>query len=58
MYEKPVRIEELTLQKSEVDEVRWFDLEEVSAEIRTSRERFCVPAGGLDVLVKYLNANE
>lgn len=51
---RPVDIEDLTLQKSEVDEARWFDLDEVWNEIKTSRERFCVPAQGLNVLRAYL----
>ena len=51
---RPVDIETLTLQKSEVDEARWFDLDEVWNEIQTSRERFCVPAQGLNVLRAYL----
>ena len=58
VYAKPVDADSLTLQESEVDEVRWFDLEEVRDEIRVSRERFCVPAEGLDVLISYLNAKE
>ena len=56
VYEKPVDADGLTLQESEVDEVRWFDLNEVFTEIQTSRARFCVPAGGLNVLISYLTA--
>ena len=55
VYQEPVEIRELTLQKSEVEEVRWFDLEEVYQEIQISRERFCVPADGLDILRNYVN---
>ena len=58
VYEKPVDAGSLTLQESEVDEVRWFGLEEVQAEIRGSRKRFCVPAEGLNVLISYLNAKQ
>ena len=54
---RPVDIEALTLQKSEVDETRWFDLDEVWNEIQTSRARFCVPAQGLNVLREYLQRN-
>ena len=54
VYQEPVEIEDLTLQASEVEEVRWFDLEEVYREIQTSRERFCVPSVGLQVLRDYL----
>ncbi len=56
VYQESVDIKELTLQKSEVDEVRWFDLEEVWTEIQTSRERFCMPTQGLNVLREYLNS--
>ena len=56
VYREPVDIDTLTLQESEVDEVRWFDPEEVRTEIRTSRERFCVPAEGLEVLMRFLKA--
>jgi isopentenyldiphosphate isomerase len=55
VYEETVEIGDLTLQESEVSEVRWFDLDEVWEEIHHSRERFCVPAGGLEVLKNYLN---
>ena len=54
VYEKPVDICNLVLQREEVDEVRWFDLGEVAEEIRTSRERFCVPSEGLAVLTRFL----
>ena len=50
VYTQPVDINTLVLQKSEVDEVRWFCLDEVWKEIQHSRERFCVPTAGLDVL--------
>jgi Isopentenyldiphosphate isomerase len=55
--EKPVEIEKLQLQRSEVDEARWFDLEEVWEEIHHTRERFCVPTQGLEVLMNHLRNN-
>ncbi len=55
VYDAPVEIGNLTLQQSEVSEVRWFDLDAVWDEIHKSRDRFCVPAGGLRVLREYLN---
>ena len=58
VYAKPVEIERLTLQASEVDEVRWFDLEEIWAEIHRSRKRICVPTAGLNVLRQYLHRLE
>ena len=56
VYQEPVDAETLTLQKSEVDEVRWFDLDEVLAEtLRGDSSRFCVPLPGLEVLIQYLD---
>ena len=55
VYSEPVVIDSLLLQASEVDEVRWFGLDEVWNEIQYSRERFCVPTAGLKVLRDYLS---
>ena len=57
VYKEPVDISSLTLQESEVEEVRWFDLQEVYEEIQTNRDRFCVPKEGLEVLNGYLARN-
>ena len=54
VYSDPVDENALTLQASEVDEVRWFDLEDVWTEIQKSRERFCLTVPGLGVLREYL----
>ena len=54
VYREPVDAGALRLQASEVDEVRWFDLDEVRQEIAHSRARFCVPSEGLAVLVRFL----
>ena len=55
VYREPVAIESLTLQASEVSQVRWFDLDQVWAEIQSGdRRRFCVPTQGLQVLRDYL----
>ncbi len=54
VYDAPVDIGALRLQRSEVSEVRWFNLETVRDEIRRSRDRFCVPAAGLEVLMRCL----
>ncbi len=55
VYQEPVTAEELTLQASEVSEVRWFDLQAVWREIQQGqRQRFCVPTEGLKVLRDYL----
>ena len=50
----PVEAAALRLQPEEVEEVRWFDLEEVAEEIAVSRARFCVPRDGLELLISYL----
>ena len=57
VYAKPVEIERLTLQASEVDEVRWFALDEVWDEIQHGSDRFCVSTAGLKVLMEYLKEN-
>ena len=55
VYREHVDIHSLSLQESEVSEVRWFDLESVWNEIqRGDRTRFCVPTAGLKVLRDYL----
>ena len=54
VYSEPVELENLKLQKSKVEEVRWFDLETVWEEIQCTRERICVPSQGLEVLRNYL----
>lgn len=55
LYEKEVKIPELTLQKEEVDEVEWFDLQEVYEGIKQHNQKFCVPIGGLETVMKYKN---
>ncbi len=54
VYDTRVNIRNLSLQKSEVSEVRWFDIDEVWLEIHRTRDRFCVPTDGLKVLRDYL----
>ncbi len=58
VYSEPVDLRSLMLQPDEVDEVRWFAMEEVWEEIHSSRERFCVPVRGLEVLRRYLGMQE
>lgn len=58
VYREPVDIEKLTLQKSEVEEVRWFPLDEIAEEIRTRHDRICVSRQGLSVLMEYLNRED
>ena len=56
VYRGPVDIEKLTLQKSEVEEVRWFPLDGIAEEIRTRHDRICVSWQGLSVLIDYLKS--
>ena len=56
VYTEPVEAERLILQESEVEEVRWFDLEEVWEELDRSSERFCVPKQSLGLLRDWLAA--
>ncbi|MCR5627034.1 MAG: NUDIX domain-containing protein [Lachnospiraceae bacterium] len=54
VYEKPVNIENLKLQKEEVDEVRWFDLNEAYEGCKYRTDAFCAPIEGLDLVKAYL----
>ena len=54
VYHEPVDTDRLTIQKSEVEAVRWFPLEEVIEELRRGSDRICVSAKGLQVLQDYL----
>ena len=58
IYREPVNIAELVLQTEEVEEVQWFDLEEVYEQCGKRREIFCVPEGGLGVVRRYLKSIE
>ena len=50
-----VRIEDIKVQKEEVEGVRWFDFDEVYNECKIGiRDRFCVPLEGLEVLKRFL----
>ena len=54
VYHDPVEIGSLSLQKDEVEEVQWFNLDDVAEEIQVSRERFCVPSQSLQLLKSFL----
>ena len=58
IYDQPVDIEKLLLQKEEVEAVEWFDLEETYKECKRCRDKFCVPSGGFEVVKKYLRENQ
>lgn len=54
IYEKPVDETKLVLQTEEVEEVRWFDIEEVIEGCKHRDGTFCVPTEGLETVMKYL----
>lgn len=55
VYDKDVDIKDLHLQKEEVDEVRWFSVEETYNAVKKRESWCCVPTEGLKVLMKYLS---
>ncbi|SCY10369.1 NUDIX hydrolase [Butyrivibrio sp. INlla14] len=58
VYEKPVDIDSLVLQKEEVDEVRWFDINAVHEGCIYRDGTFCVPMEGFETLMKYLGEKQ
>ena len=57
IYAHPVEIDHLTLQKEEVEEVQWFDLEETYQQCSQHRDKFCVPLGGLQLVRQFIKSN-
>lgn len=58
IYSKPVITEALRLQKEEVESVKWFDADYVREMIEPPRdERFCVPSGGFNIVMEWINRN-
>jgi len=58
VYDRPVDIEQMTLQAEEVERVDWFDLEKLRAELPGRRDLYCVPTEGLAVVREYLLREE
>ena len=58
IYDQPVNIADLVLQKEEVEAVEWFDLEETYEECKKCRDKFCVPSGGFEVVRGYLRKSD
>ena len=54
IYSQPVDEKRLILQKEEVDEVQWFDIDEIYENCQKHDSRFCVPVDGLKVVQRYL----
>lgn len=53
IYKKPVDISNLVLQKEELDDVQWFEIEYVYRQCLAHDRRFCVPVGGLELVRKH-----
>jgi len=53
LYQDPVDIDRLTLQKEEVERVDWFDIEDTYQAILAGDDRFCVPRAGLKLIMDY-----
>lgn len=47
-YLGDVDTEKLVIQEEELDDVEWFDLEEVLRECKAHNQKFCVPVKGLE----------
>lgn len=58
IYSQPVDINDLVLQKEEVESVEWFDLEDTYEECQKSRDKFCVPSGGFEVVRRFLRKKQ
>ena len=55
VYSRPVDIVDMTLQTEEIESVGWYDLQETVKKCTDPRDpEYCVPMGGLRVLLKYL----
>lgn len=54
VYDKPVDESKLVLQTEEVEEVKWFDVEEVIRGCEHRDGTFCVPTEGLETVLKYI----
>lgn len=58
VYNKPVEPDNLVLQESEVEEVRYWDLEETYEEVCRGSDRFCMNPKGMKVLVDFLKSED
>lgn len=56
VYNKPVNIPDLVLQREEIESVGWYDLEETIKKCTKPRDpEYCVPMGGLIILSRFLS---
>lgn len=54
IYDRPVEIRDLKLQKEEVEDAAWFDLQKTWDALLRHDPKFCVPMGGLEVVKRWL----
>lgn len=57
VYTKPVRTEDLTLQKSEIESVRWMDYDECRRRIRDGSLETCIYPDEFDMVGGYIEKN-
>lgn len=57
-YTEPVDIEQLALQKEEVESVAWFDLEDTFWSCMRRDSRFCIPMDGLRLIRNWAETAE
>jgi isopentenyldiphosphate isomerase len=55
VYLGTVDIENITIQKEELDSVEWFDLEDTYQECLKHNPKFCVPVQGLEIARNYFH---
>ena len=55
IYQEPVQIEQLCLQKSEVEEVRWMDLQECRKRIADGSLPNCIYPDELELIEKFMD---
>lgn len=58
IYEKPVDIENLTLQKEEVESVQWISLSDLAALVLSGSDKTCVDKDELRKLASYLEIRQ
>jgi 8-oxo-dGTP pyrophosphatase MutT (NUDIX family) len=59
VYDRPVEIDDLTLQEDEVESVKWFDADYVQEKISPPRdELFCVPREGFSLVMEWMMNNK
>ncbi|MBO6046132.1 MAG: NUDIX domain-containing protein [Erysipelotrichaceae bacterium] len=59
IYNKPVTIEDLSLQPEEIESVAWFDFKDVMRVVEDGTRdidgcRICVPSGGLKLIEQFI----